>query len=137
MGVVAYLLAFGLGLSSGPWVVNSEIYPARVRGLGQSAACTMNWAANYVVAATFLTLRKVLGEPGTFLVFSAVGFGGAAWLAAALPETAGRGLEDIEDLFKRQAYERVPSGPVPNPVREADPDDEPIKPTTGAAADGV
>jgi hypothetical protein len=50
-GVVTYLIGFGLGLSSGPWVVNAEIYPTRLRGLGQASACTANWAANYVVAA--------------------------------------------------------------------------------------
>ena len=36
VGLIAYLVVFGLGLSSGPWVINAEIYPLRVRGLGQS-----------------------------------------------------------------------------------------------------
>ena len=61
-GVVGYLLSFGVGLSSGPWVVNAEIYPTRLRGIGNAGACTMNWIANYAVSATFLTACKALGE---------------------------------------------------------------------------
>jgi SP family galactose:H+ symporter-like MFS transporter len=54
-GLLVYLVAFGGGLAGGPWVVNAEVYPLRVRGLGQSAATTANWAVNYAVSATFLS----------------------------------------------------------------------------------
>ena len=106
-GVVTYLIGFGMGLSSGPWVVNAEIYPTRLRGLGQASACTANWAANYVVAATFLSLCKALGQASTFALLSGISLAGAAWLRGALPETAGRSLEEIEDLFRARAYGQV------------------------------
>ena len=106
-GVVTYLVGFGLGLSSGPWVVNAEIYPTRLRGLGQASACTANWAANYVVAATFLSLCKALGQASTFALLSCISLAGAAWLHGALPETAGRSLEEIEDLFRARSYGQV------------------------------
>mmetsp|Transcript_12740 Transcript_12740/g.33693 ORF Transcript_12740/g.33693 Transcript_12740/m.33693 type:complete len:485 (-) Transcript_12740:20-1474(-) len=107
VGVVTYLIGFGLGLSSGPWVVNAEIYPTRLRGLGQASACTANWAANYVVAATFLSLCKALGQASTFALLSCISLAGAAWLRGALPETAGRSLEEIEDLFRARSYGQV------------------------------
>ena len=106
-GVVTYLIGFGMGLSSGPWVVNAEIYPTRLRGLGQASACTANWAANYVVAATFLSLCKALGQASTFALLSCISLAGAAWLRGALPETAGRSLEEIEDLFRARSYGQV------------------------------
>ena len=107
LGVVTYLVGFGLGLSSGPWVVNAEIYPTRLRGLGQAVACTANWTANYVVAATFLSLCKALGQASTFALLSCISLAGAAWLHGALPETAGRSLEEIEDLFRARSYGQV------------------------------
>lgn len=55
VGLVVYLVSFGAGLAGGPWVVNSEVYPLHVRGLGQSAATTANWGMNYAVSATFLS----------------------------------------------------------------------------------
>ena len=107
LGVVTYLVGFGLGLSSGPWVVNAEIYPTRLRGLGQAAACTAHWTANYVVAATFLSLCKALGQASTFALLSCISLAGAAWLHGALPETAGRSLEEIADLFRARSYGQV------------------------------
>ena len=60
------------------------------------------------VAATFLSLCKALGQASTFALLSCVSLAGAAWLHGVLPETAGRSLEEIEDLFRaRSSYGRV------------------------------
>ena len=101
LGLLGYLFAFGCGLSPGPWVINAEIYPLHVRGLGNSAATTTNWVANYAVSATFLTLIRGFGKSGTFALFGAVCLVSAMWLDRRLPETSGLSLEAIEDLFRR------------------------------------
>ena len=54
-----YLVSFGAGLSSVPWVVNSEIYPQRVRSAGMAQAVVANWLLNFLVSETFLSLAKV------------------------------------------------------------------------------
>ncbi|KAH8063398.1 hypothetical protein JL722_2567 [Aureococcus anophagefferens] len=123
-GVFCYLLAFGLGLSSGPWVVNSEIYPTRVRGVGNSAACFVNWAANYVVSATFLSACRAFGNAATFAGLAFVGYAGALWIHRSLPETNGLTLEDIEDLFRRRCAES--SGGRTRVPTDEPPDDRPL-----------
>ncbi|KAK7230702.1 glucose transporter [Aureococcus anophagefferens] len=123
-GVFCYLLAFGLGLSSGPWVVNSEIYPTRVRGVGNSAACFVNWAANYVVSATFLSACRAFGNAATFAGLAFVGYAGALWIHRSLPETNGLTLEDIEDLFRRRCAES--SGGRTRVPTDEPPDDGPL-----------
>lgn len=95
-GIVVYLVAFGTGLSPGPWVVNSEIYPTAYRGLGNAGATTVNWLANYVVSALFLTACRAWSKCATFALLSAIAFSGALWLAVELPETAGKNLGDSE-----------------------------------------
>ena len=65
------------------------------------------------------------GRAATFGGLSAVGVVGAAWLARALPETAGKSLEEIEGLFKGK-YAALPSDDVSsdrNPLHVA-PDDD-------------
>ena len=37
-GLSFYMLSFSLGLGSTSWVINSEIYPLHLRGLGNSLA---------------------------------------------------------------------------------------------------
>ncbi|KAJ8602109.1 hypothetical protein CTAYLR_001596 [Chrysophaeum taylorii] len=116
-GVVVYLVAFGCGLSSGPWVVNSEIYPSNVRGLGNAGATTVNWLANYLVSALFLTSCDAIGRFATFAALATVALLGALWVAMVLPETAGKTLGDAElrDLFSERRssaklgiYENLP-----------------------------
>ena len=63
-------------------LVNAEIYPTRLRGLGQ-AACTANWTANYVVAATFLSLCGA--RSASTFALSPHTAAGAAWLHGACP----------------------------------------------------
>jgi hypothetical protein len=41
------------------------------------------------------------GRPAVFAGFAAICWLGAAWLYLALPETAGKSLEEIADLFRR------------------------------------
>lgn len=101
IGLFGYLLFFGFGLSPGPWVVNSEIYPVHVRGLGNAAATTTNWVANYLVSASFLTLVHAIGRPGVFVAFGSISLIGALWIFTDLPETANKSLEEIETLFER------------------------------------
>lgn len=112
VGVFTYLLSFGSGLSSGPWVVNSEIYPLSVRGVGNAAAISTNWVFNFVISLTFLTLCNTIGRPATFLTLAVLSFVGVFWLYSALPETRGLTLEEIEGLFEdhdTQQFEKVPT----------------------------
>ena len=68
IGVFAYLLSFGAGLSSGPWILNAEIYPMNVRGIGNGAAIATNWVFNFIISLTFLTMCGTIGRPGTFFL---------------------------------------------------------------------
>ena len=58
------------------------------------------------------------GEPATFGTFGVVCALGALWLWRALPETAGKSLEEIEGLFVEPDKTRHPlySSPTDNPL---------------------
>ena len=99
LGMVVYLLCFGVGMSPVPWAVNAEIYPLRVRTACMGIATAANWVTNFLVAATFLSLQDLVSKPGAFWLYGGVAVCGALWLVAVMPETAGRSLEQIERLF--------------------------------------
>jgi SP family galactose:H+ symporter-like MFS transporter len=104
--LVIYVGSFAVGLGPVFWLLISEIYPLKIRGLAMSIASIVNWGANLVVALTFLTLTQVLGRPGTFWLYGLVGVG--AWLFAyfLVPETKGRTLEDIEEHWRAGRHPR-------------------------------
>ncbi len=91
-----YVGAFAVGLGPVFWLLISEIYPLKTRGLAMSVETAANWGANLLVALTFLTLFQTVGRAPTFWLYALVGIG--AWLFAwfFVPETKGRSLEEIE-----------------------------------------
>jgi SP family galactose:H+ symporter-like MFS transporter len=106
VGLMLYVASFAIGLGPVFWLLISEIYPLRVRGLAMSIASEANWGSNLIIALTFLTLVQVLGRSGTFWLYAAVGVG--AWVFAFLliPETKGKTLEEIEEHWRKGLHPR-------------------------------
>jgi SP family galactose:H+ symporter-like MFS transporter len=94
--VMIYVGSFAVGLGPVFWLMLSEIYPLRMRGRAMSVGTLANWAANLIVALTFLTLTHALGKAATFWLYGAITVG--AWVFAffLVPETMGKTLEQIE-----------------------------------------
>lgn len=99
LAMLGYVGAFGATLGAVTWVYLSEIFPNRVRGLALSVATLLLWLADFVVTYTFPVMTERLGTSATLLTyagFCALAFG---YLLVKVPETKGRSLEEIEQLF--------------------------------------
>lgn len=97
--VLAYVACFAMSLGPGSWVYISELFPTAVRGRAMSIATLALWAACTLVTFTFLTMLRVLGPAGAFLVYAA--FCGVTFLFVwrFTPETKGRTLEEISSSW--------------------------------------
>eukprot|EP00755_Sulcionema_specki_P003566 Sspe_Gene.27944::Locus_12393_Transcript_1_1_Confidence_1.000_Length_1587::g.27944::m.27944 len=96
--LMAYLMAFGLGLSGIPWTMNSEIYPLPIRNAAQGQAVFTNWFLNGLIALVFPVFIDKAVE-AFFFFFGAVALCGGLWMHRFLPETRGLSLEDMTALF--------------------------------------
>lgn len=96
-----YIISYAPGLGTIPWIVNSEIYPLRYRGVGGGIAAVANWCSNLVVSETFLTLTKALGSAGTFLLFAGFSIIGVIAIYFLVPETKGMHIEEIEKMLEK------------------------------------
>ncbi|KAL5154222.1 Inositol transporter 4 [Glycine soja] len=63
-----YIIAYAPGMVTVPWVLNSEIYPLRYKGLGGGIAAVSNWCANLIMSESFLSMTESLGTADTFLL---------------------------------------------------------------------
>ncbi|KAL5769295.1 hypothetical protein ACOSP7_015846 [Xanthoceras sorbifolium] len=96
-----YIISFSPGMGAGPWLVNSEIYPLRYRGIGGGIAAVANWCSNLIVSVTFLTLTEALGSSGTFLLFAGFSAVGLIAIYFLVPETKGLPFEEIEMMLDK------------------------------------
>ena len=56
--VIGYIAFFSIGLGAVPWLMMSEIFPTKVRGLAASVATLINWAFAFTVTETFKSMEK-------------------------------------------------------------------------------
>ncbi|XP_076447705.1 proton myo-inositol cotransporter-like [Babylonia areolata] len=100
-GLALYLMFFAPGMGPMPWTINAEIYPMWARSTGNSMSAATNWIANLLVSMTFLTLTETLTKYGTYWLFVGIATLGFVFLLCLLPETKGKKLEDVEELFAK------------------------------------
>jgi SP family galactose:H+ symporter-like MFS transporter len=98
--LMCYVAMFAISLGPIFWLLIAEIYPLKIRGSAEGLAAGTNWAANFVVSLTFLTLAETIGASWTFWLYAALAV--AAWIFCfvLVPETKGRTLEEIEAAWR-------------------------------------
>lgn len=97
---VGMLLIFiiGFAMSAGPliWTLCSEVQPLKGRDFGIGCSTFTNWAANWVVGVSFLSLLNGIGNAGTFWLYGAFNVVFIFFTYWLVPETKGVTLEQIE-----------------------------------------
>ncbi|KAL5197549.1 hypothetical protein ABZP36_001061 [Zizania latifolia] len=102
VGLALYIIFFSPGMGTVPWIVNSEIYPLRHRGVCGGVAATANWASNLAVAQSFLSLTEAIGPSWTFLIFGGLSVAALAFVLVCVPETKGLPIEEVERMLERR-----------------------------------
>src|SRR6478735_11509351 len=91
----------------------SEIYPTGIRSKAMSVATLVNWGANFLVAATFLSLGQVITRQGTFYLYAGLGILAFLFFLKKVPETKDRSLENIQsDLMAKDSPGTNPAPPM-------------------------
>lgn len=104
--VMIYVSGFGwaLGWNSIQYLINSEIYPLRLRALGGSIAMTFHFVNQYGNSKAVPLMFISMTYGGTMLFFSIVTAIGLAWVWFFLPETTGKSLEAVDEIFNLPWY---------------------------------
>src|ERR1017187_2386331 len=92
------IACYAMSLAPITWVIISEIFPNRIRGIGVSAAVSALWAASFILVYTFPWMNRVLGSSGTFVTYGFVCLAGFFFVKTSVPETGGKSLEEIQEF---------------------------------------
>lgn len=111
--VCADVSFFSIGLGPITWVYSSEIFPNRFRAQGSSLAVSVNRLVSGVVSMSFLTVSNKISFGGTFFVLSGIMVLATVFFYFMLPETRGKSLEEIGELFEDKKSKATPPPPPP------------------------
>ncbi|MBT2634973.1 sugar porter family MFS transporter [Bacillus sp. ISL-26] len=101
LALTVSFLAFQQGaISPVTWLMLSEIFPLRLRGLGMGVTVFCLWIVNFFIGLTFPVLLANIGLSATFFIFVALGLASIMFVKKFLPETKGLSLEQLEQNFR-------------------------------------
>jgi sugar porter (SP) family MFS transporter len=120
ISMLVYIAFFAISLGPLGWLIITEVFPTRVRGLGSSIGSLSNWGFNTLVVWTFFKMASAIGNArevvipegkvlsdvcptcvgSVFWIFAAVAVIGLVWGYFYIPETKGVTLEEIEQHWR-------------------------------------
>ncbi|HPA18488.1 MAG TPA: sugar porter family MFS transporter [Verrucomicrobiae bacterium] len=100
-GVLCFVAAFAMAMGPVSWIVNSEIFPTKLRGRAMSVSIFLLWLACFIVSQTFPMLLEAAGPSRTFWVYSGLSLLSMVFVILWIPETKGRTLEEIEASWRK------------------------------------
>ncbi len=95
-GILGFIACFAFSLGPVMWVMLSEMYPNRIRGLAIGVIGFVNSCTAWFVSQVFPWEVSNLGSATAFLIFGLIAAFGFCLLYCILPETKGRSLEELE-----------------------------------------
>ncbi|KIY70281.1 general substrate transporter [Cylindrobasidium torrendii FP15055 ss-10] len=98
--VCSYLFVCSFAITMGPvsWTYPAELFPLKVRGKAVSLATSANWAFNFALAwAVPPGLANIAYK--TYFIFGTFNFAAFIHILFMYPETVGRSLEEVEEIF--------------------------------------
>src|SRR5205823_11128863 len=91
------------------WVLLAEMFPNSIKGKGLAIAVAAQWVANLVVSISFKVLdgnsalNALFHHGFAYWIYGAMGLLAAGFVMRYVPETKGRSLEAIQEIWERRA----------------------------------
>ena len=102
-----YVFSTAISISAVVFVILSEMYPNRVRGLAMSIAGMALWVGTYLIGQLTPWFLETLTPAGTFLMFALMCVPYMLIMWKLMPETTGMTLEEIEAYWKARGRKRA------------------------------
>jgi sugar porter (SP) family MFS transporter len=97
--ILTFIACFAFSFGPVLWVLLSEIYPLKIRGVAMSVATMAVWVGNTFVGQMTPWFLENLKPHGTFWFFAACMVPAIYLAVKVLPETKGKTLEEIENYW--------------------------------------
>ena len=99
VGIIGFVACFAISLGPVMWVLFSELFPLKIRGVAISFVGFVNSAVSAGVQFVFPWELSTLGSAPTFLIYGVFAVIGVVFIILKLPETKGKSLEELENVL--------------------------------------
>lgn len=94
-----YVAFFGVGPSSIPWMILSEMFSQGARSAAVSVGALVNWFANFIIGLIFIPMNDALKDY-VFIPFTILLLLFFIFVYFKLPETKNKSIEEVTARFK-------------------------------------
>jgi major inositol transporter-like SP family MFS transporter len=84
------------------WLMLSEIFPTKIRGLAMGLSTAILWGAKFIVVFAFPIMLASIGGEKTFIIFALINIVVCVLVYKNVPETRGISLENLESFFEKR-----------------------------------
>lgn len=99
--VCIYIFVYGASWGPAPWLLSAEVFPVRARAKGMAVAAATNWFFNFILAFIAPPLFAAIHGAFYFILLASC-LASAGFVYVACPETSGKTLEELGEVFGDQ-----------------------------------
>lgn len=99
IGILGFVAAFAISLGPVMWVLFSELFPLKIKGIAISVVGFVNSLVSFGVQSIFPWELSTLGSATTFFIYGLFAVLGVIFVIIKLPETKGKSLEELESIL--------------------------------------
>jgi sugar porter (SP) family MFS transporter len=107
IGLSLFIASFAAGVGGTGWLIQGEVFPTAVRGQAAAIGATADWIANFALVEVFPVWQGGIGLGWVLVCFAGLCVLAILFVGKFLPETKGHSVEEITEIFERQAAEGV------------------------------
>jgi len=96
LSLLVYISFFAASYAPVMWVIISEIYPAKIKGIAMSFSTAVSWGCTFLTVYFAPIIRSELGDSYLFAIFGGFTLLAFIFVKIWIPETKGKTLEQIE-----------------------------------------
>jgi facilitated trehalose transporter len=117
VSLVVFFASFSFGFANVPFIIMGELFPYRFRSVLGPISSSFNLLCAFTVVRSYPNLEKAFGRNGAFWFFMACTLLSMAFVYFLLPETKGKSLQEIEQLFEGPMMKKLSLRNKNNKVR--------------------
>jgi SP family arabinose:H+ symporter-like MFS transporter len=99
IGIIGFVASFAVSLGPVMWILFSELFPDRLRGMAISFVGVINSAVSFLIQQLFPWELSNIGSSGTYLIYGIFAIAGLLFVVIKLPETKGKSLEALQEIL--------------------------------------